>query len=373
MTDVDEGNSVEDDEGALLVFREHEGPDGGLGRTIGFAGGHVVPRGYDDLSRLGGGAPVSLEFELVGARVVDTDIAGVASDLPANVRTTIETPFTARAIALVEGGWLPSSFAALDSRSVVLPDRNVSTEIVARFEGGRNRGREPDFLDLFEGRAVRINPSLYALEGNARAAPDAALARRQLDEAVDKLRAALPDARIVVGPDTLAGLLGTIEDGGASMAAGQEFLLAVAPRLASPTSKARFDAVWREVVDTADQAGVRPDSFLLLAALASLAIPGGPAHRVLKPRPGYDRGDAYAAMCDLRALELLVHLIARFPEHRTQVCTADRALALLWCGLGVRGIGAVGPTVSYSLDPHPGILPRDLRERWERDVGGTRS
>ncbi len=96
-------------------------------------------------------------------------------------------------------------------------------------------------------------------------------------------------------------------------------------------------------------------SLLVLAILSTLVHPTGqcPAKRLLKFNDRYTDGDAYNALCDIRALEFLLHFIAFFPEFDTQVYTKDRQLALFWVGIGAHDIAKEGNAI-WSC---PGLVP----------------
>lgn len=145
-------------DGRIFVFKELEGPEGGPGRTIGFTDADIVPRGFHELVAASPDRPLTISLEMYNGRILQTDIADIDQGGFARISATLESPFTSRAIGLVRGGWLPSPLAATKPGSTMLVDRNVVTEIVSRFEGGRTKGREPDFLDLFDNDPIRINP-----------------------------------------------------------------------------------------------------------------------------------------------------------------------------------------------------------------------
>jgi hypothetical protein len=251
---------------------------------------------------------------------------------------------------------------------VILVDRNVVTEIVSRFEGGRKKGREPDFLDLFEDLPVCINPILYAIEGNTRAMPGPELVAEQLSEVTEKLQKALPKANLQIGSESLKGILGTIEDTRAGMGRRQEFLLRLAPTLKSPVSRKHFDRRWNEVLDAADACDVRRNSLVVLAVLSTVSVPNGasPTKALLKFKDGYSAADAYNALADLRSLEILITLFALFSEEIIQLCTADRNLALFWAGMRAHNFRYNGSSSSYGLSPVDGLLPAEARERWRQ-------
>ncbi|CAH2399258.1 hypothetical protein [Mesorhizobium escarrei] len=239
--------------GGTFLFKESEGPNGGPGRTISFAGVDIQPRSYAELAAASSNLPITIQLDMYNGEILHTDFNGVDPGTVVHVSTTLESRFTSRAIGLVKGGWLPSALATIKADSIILVDRNVVTEIVSRFESGVKKGREPDFLDLFEDSPIRINPMLCALEGNSRRMPDPHETKAQIDEAVNKLRRALPKAEIVVGAKSLEGVLGLIENTRASFSRKNAMLLELAPTLCAPTSRKDVAARIASVIEAADR------------------------------------------------------------------------------------------------------------------------
>lgn len=356
--------------GRMFVYKEQERPGGGPLRTIAFANVDIRPRTYEELATAKLHAGITIPLEMYNGRIVDTDIEGVDTSKYAHITATLVSPFTSKAIGLVRGGWLPSVLAATRETAVVLPDRNIITEIAGRFDGGKKVGREPDFLDLFEDDPVRINPMLFAMEGNNRALPEPDAARAQLEEAVEKLRKALPAATLMVGPGSIDGLLGLIEDVRPGMARKQAFLGRVAPILAAPVARRDVDRRWVEILVAAQDCGVGQASLVVLAVLSTLVNPGRCAAKGLfKFHAAYSDADAYNALSDLQALDLLLYCLAFFPDIHTQLCTADRNLALFWVGAGASDIARTGEGVRFTMTPHKAVLPDGYAERWAAEVG----
>ncbi|MGC9370855.1 MAG: hypothetical protein ACP5DX_15055 [Paracoccaceae bacterium] len=350
----------------IFLVKELEGNDGEPPRTIAFSDVDIKPLDFEQLVQARLHENITIPLEMFNGKVIDTNIEGVDKSKYAHVRTVLESPFTSTVIGLVRGGWLPSALGAYRGRTVSLIDRNVVTEIVSRFEGGEKKGREPDFLDMFSDQKVRINPLLYAMEGNAREIPGPELAKAQLNEVIAKLKAALPKADLQIGPESLKGIVGLIEDTRTSMGQRQAFLLRLAPSLKAPIARKHLEQRWDEVLDAADACGVPPNSLVVLAALSCVAVPGGasPAKALLKFKDGYDAGDAYNALADLRSLEVLVHIFTIFPDEDVQLCTADKNLALFWTGIRASNFTRSGPRVSFDLDPVEQILPSHMQDKW---------
>jgi len=356
--------------GRIFVFKETEHPDGGAPRTVAFTDVDIKPRGYEELAAAKLHRGVTIPLEMYNGRIVQTDVEGMATDKYAHITATLHSPFTAKAIGLVRGGWLPSTLAATREASVVMPDRNIISEIAGRFANGRKVGRQPDFLDLFEDQPIKINPILFALEGNGRDIPDAVLARSQLEEVVGKLSSALPAATIMVGPQSIDGLLGLIEDSRPGMARKQTLLRGLAPTLAAPVARRHRDARWSEALSLADGLGVQRGSLVMLAVLSTIVNPQGhcAAKRLLKFHANYSNADAYNALSDLRSLDILLLSLTLIPEHDTQLCTADRNLALFWVGMGVSDIRAEDGSTQSIMTPHEAMLPPPYAERWAAEV-----
>lgn len=358
--------------GRMFVYKEQERPDDGPLRTIAFTDVDIKPRTYEELAAAKLQAGITIPLEMYNGRIVETDVDGINTSKYAHITATLVSPFTAKAIALVRGGWLPSALAATRETAVILPDRNIITEISGRFDGGKKVGRDPDFLDLFEDHPVRINPMLFAMEGNGRTLPTPEAARMQLEEAVAKLSRALPAATLMVGPRSIDGLLGVIEDVRSSMARKQAFLRHVAPVLSAPVARRDIDRRWQEVFQAANDFGVLQASLVVLAVLSTIVNPRRCAAKsLLKFHGAYSDADAYNALSDLQALDLLLYCLACFPEMHTQLCTADRNLALFWVGANASDIHRQGDGLRFTMTPHEAVLPESYAARWAAEVNAA--
>ncbi|MGN6422550.1 MAG: hypothetical protein ACTHLA_04480 [Asticcacaulis sp.] len=326
----------------------------------------VVPLGYDELKAARPASRLVVPLRMVNAKILETDAKDLNIDGFANLSSTMDTHFTAQAIALVRGGWLPSALACTRENAMVFLDRNVVTLLVGRFAGGRAVSQAADFLDLYEGLPVRLNPVLYAFEGNTRSVPTPPLVELQLLEATSKIQAALPNAKLMVGPHTLHGVLGLINDLRVPIANEIAFLTEIAPWLSAPVGRQRMDARWEDILAAADRNGLKRKRLIVLACLSALVVPNGksPARRLLKFRPKYRVEDAYNAVCDLKSLEILVQAFAQFPNENTQLCTADKDLALFWTGLQVSDVSFADAGVDMTLTPRTELLPDPYAQRW---------
>ncbi|MER9064154.1 hypothetical protein [Mesorhizobium sp. M0698] len=348
----------------MMIVRE-TGEDGRAGREVRLTDLEFEPLGYEHLVNCKLDQPMIIPLAgrgtIVGGDVSDAEIGHTG-----RFRTELQSRFASKSIGLVKGGWLPSALAIQDN-SVVLPDRCVVAELDRRLKDGmtKHTGRS-DFIDLFADHAIRINPGLFALEGGERQHPTASSGRHSLDEAVRKLRSALPKA-ILVADDAngLKGVLGLIEDTRSGMDRKQDFLIRLNPRLQSPVALHRVQSVGNEVVSTAKACGLQVRSLVVLAALSSVVVANGksPAKGLLKFKARYGREEAYNALADLRSLELLMHIFAIWPDQRVMLCTADKDLALFWSGIRASNFVRHGGHISFDIDPGA-LFPGVTQEQW---------
>jgi len=354
----------------VMKFAELEGQNGQPARSISFVGIEFLPLGYQQLAEARLHVPVTVPLDWHNAKVLETDIPGVDIDKIAKGHATLESIFSSMTVSLQRGGWLPSGLAVSRPGVTVLPDRNAVSQIKARYEGGTVTAGERDFLDMLADLDVRINPLLFAIEGNGRSIPAPALVAAQLEEAVALIGRALPKATLAIGDQSLPGALGLIEDTRLGLARKQAFLIDIAPNLVSPTSRALLDIRWQELLEAADRYQVPRNSLVMLAALSAVAVPnsGSPAKKLLKFRPDYSAGDAYNALADLRSLEILINIFALFPKERVALFTADRALALFWTGIQAHDFRRAGDSAHFELAPVEALLPGDSRDRWRQAV-----
>lgn len=345
-----------------------------------FTAGSMRPLDYADLAAARLDEPIAVPLEWRDVKVTDTNVPGLDPEASWTAKATLESRMSSRFVALVRGGWLPSALACTDPDAVVFPDRNVVTGIAGRLGNARSGNARPrergmDFVDLYADRAVRINPLLFALEGNVRSHPSAELAASQAAEASAKLRAALPMATVMDDPGNLRGLAGLLDDTREGVGRRQEFLVRLAPALSAPVAFAGMKGAWDLVLATADSSGVAASALAVVAALSAATARngGGPARRILKFRPRYGDKEAYNAIADLRSLEILTALFALFPDRPLHLCTGDRNLALFWTGLRASGFRRLERGTSFELAPVEQVIPAHAEPWWREYLEGLRS
>lgn len=344
----------------VLVFQEHDDDMKPTGRSAAFSGVEFSPLQYVDLIDKKLSNRVVIPLNWTHAKVVESNIPEIIVDQIASGNATLNSTYTSRSIGLVSGGWLPSGLAVTDSM-IVMPDRCTICELKGRFKGGIKTNKvDMDFLDFFSGEGIRINPLLYALEGNVRKNPTPEVIEQQLEEVFAALRSALPQAELVPADGSgLHGVIGIVQNTHASMARKQDFLMRLAPKLQAPTSARKKAPLWDEVLLTAQHCGITKNSLVVLAVLSSISVPMGksPAKRLLKLTNDYSMEDSYNALADLRSLEILICLLALFPDQRLMLVTEDKDLALLWTGMRASGFTWTGKHASFELSPIEALLP----------------
>lgn len=350
----------------ILKYQElHE--NGALGRKLVFKDIEFCPLGYEALRSAK--LHQQLEITLSGrGEILSSDVALFEIGQFAKFGMPLESEFTSKAIGLVNGGWLPSFLAVIDD-TIVLPDRCVVAQLKARLINGVTKpDAEKDFIDLFADTAVRVNPMLFVLEGDHRQNPTPETIGNQLEEAVTKLRLALPKAEMVAADAKgLEGVLGLLQDTQAGIKRKQDFLIRLNPKLRSSVSRSNAQSYWNDVLAVAEDCDIPKASLVVLAALSAVVMPQGknPAKGLLKFCEAYGPRDAYNGLADIRALEILMHLFAIFPKQRVMLCTADKDMALFWVGLQASNFAFSNGRTTFDLTPTE-LLPGIACEQWKR-------
>lgn len=343
-----------------LQYTERD-PDGQpTGRAATIHGGDVEPMGYEELLYRALDRPAPFTLRLLDSTVVESNFEGMPVGHTGVLETPLDPDLTSRHLGLVAGGWLPAGLALRDG-SVILPDRCTLTELLGRFSLERPSELVQDFGDWVNTPAARINPVLLALEGNQRRFPSPVDIKMQMEKNVRLFRELLPQA-VVIGdaPEMLDAIERFSEEQRESSAKTIEFLLAVAPVLRSPVARSRLEPVLREIAGLALGCGLALSSIAVACAVSAAAINRGrnPAHRAMKfNETEYSRELAYNAMADLRSLKLFATLLGIVPTERPMLCTGDKDLALVWCGLNLYQFeyGDGPPTVKS--EPAEAFLP----------------
>lgn len=301
-------------------------------------GRELAPMGYKALLNRVLERPAPISLRLQEAEIVSSSMSELPKGRASWFETDITTEMTVRHIGLIRGGWLPAG-VALTGGNLVLPDRCTLTELEGRFKPGRSASQARDFVEWFDSPETRINPMLLAIEGNTRTFPTRAEMHAQIDRAAALFRKFLPKATVLGDrSDMLDAAIKVAEEQRAESERTIAFLLSIAPRLKHPVSRRRLESVLHAIADAAHQTGLSLKSLPFVCALSAAAVNKGPnpAKGALKlTEASYDRRMAFNAMADMRSLTMFMTLLGLFPNERPMLCTGDKDLALVWCGLNL--------------------------------------
>jgi len=271
-----------------------------------------------------------------------------------------DCPFSSDVFALVDGGWVPSSWS-LGPGSILMADRCFIDALYSRFKDGKKRRADADseFLDFIMDWPVTINPLLYIMEGNTRTRPLATEAGKQFEEVKRKISSALPKATIM--PDSQGGLkaaLNILDELERPYRRKRAFLVDVAPALMAPVPQKDRLRKLNWLMEKADCHGVKRLSLPVLAAFSSIVLPArtNPAKKLLKPSHTYGEKEAHNALSDLRALEMLIAVHGQFPSAHVSLWTKDRNLALFWVGMEIVNNELVGEQRRFNINLQSPLL-----------------
>ena len=266
--------------------------------------------------------------------------------------------------ALVEGGWLPPPFVIPPN---LLVDRNV-VQYLAQITRGNKRSDLQDtnwWLNLITDNNLLINPVLYALEGSERRTPSFDEFCRSFKEASLKIAAQLPNAKLITyESEHYKAAYEVIIALGERHKRESDFLVRVAPVIASPVADSKLREVEAFILQAVEDLSLEKKSLAVIAALSCLYQKRDgsgflTARRILKPRPNgmYTPQDAHNALADLRSLELFIGSLG-FTHDPFALCTCDKAIALFWCGLAPYGFEWKDNNFSFNVTLSEHLFPR---------------
>jgi len=294
---------------------------------------------------------------------VDAVIDGVPQEGETTVKARITFKHSPMPYALVPGGWLPMPFV---SPQRFLVDRNV----VSTLRSIRDHGARSDqaafswWTAIFDGGTGMFNPLPYAYEGSARRMPT-------LDEFVSsykkgsmELSRSFPRAQVIQYDDVHFAAaydqLLALED---RTKRDASFVAESIPLVLNRVARGKEASTLKQILATAERAGVIRNAPVVLAVLSVLFedVHGREAsigRLLLKPTKEYDIGDAYNAVNDLRHMELAALGHGIFGHEPFALCTNDRAMALFWCALSIRGESTEETLLNFHYTLTRELLPR---------------
>ena len=341
----------------MLRFESHEGD------TLQANISEFVPCTFTDLVECTSRNNGSRGLKLV-AKSSEHSLNNVACNNPAELKTTVNFPHQVSVFALVDNGWLPPPFV---TPSNFLVDRNV----ISTLEKISNGSTRLDvvatnwWLGFFESKNILFNPILYALEGSERKTPSFSEFVSSFDNATIEIKKTLPKISVVsYNYEHYKAAYRLITDLSDRTKKEIAFLVCIAPLIASRVSSCDLSVLQNQILLQAKNCGLTT-TFSVLAALSCLyesneAFSVG--RKLLKPCTNYTEKDAYNALSDLRAIEIVAVSRAAISE-KFFLCTCDKALALLWCGLSPTNAEYMGSnSFTMTVNLNEKLFPRLPRE-----------
>ncbi len=252
---------------------------------------------------------------------------------------TVSPTLSNSCLALVTGGWVPLIHTF--SESHIIADRNIVSEINARFKNGNhhpaNRA-DDDFIDyLIDDKcSCTIHTISYALESNERRLPTSEKIKEQHDAAYRSISNALPHIKIWPKADADLNYIYELADSfRAYFNDGVRLLTKLAPLVINLPARGKRVKLWKAMAEIAKNEGISLSHIAFLAILSASAGTQkfNPAQKLLKPKPNYSEQDAYNSMYDLFLIGLANTMQTQAPEKKVALVTRDKNLALFWMGL----------------------------------------
>lgn len=250
----------------------------------------------------------------------------------------------------------------LSGARTVFVDRSVTSalEVLSRDPGRPDYKADNWWLGHLNSERFELNPVLCGFEGSNRRTPTFEEFGAALERARSVLADGLPKAQ-VVSHLNLPALYAILVESADRRRTAEAFLLASAPMLVERVSKERAPRLQAEILSNAAAVGLPAKSIVVLCALSCIheRQDGGEpriGRGILKPTRSYTAGDAHNALADLQGIEMLASSSA-FGHHPSGFVTRDRALADLWCALGIAVSRNTQGRMVMRLSPAPELFP----------------
>jgi len=331
------------------------------GKYIEFISDQIKPFNFSDLINVKGDGKTSFNLNISTSFV---DMSSIGEDIDGAMELSLPIAFhnKPKIFALVDGGWLPPAFVSPPN---FLVDRNV-VSVLSQVSSGSIRTDQQStnwWLQFPTLSDVSINPVLYALEGCKQTSQTFEEFCRSFEEAYGIIERTLPNTTILSYSDAdYKVVYEFISNAVERHERETKFLVSVAPTLVARCADNKLSDCRKYILEKTDLFGLNRKSLVVLAALSCIYEPKDgngllAAREVLKPNKEYSEREAFNSISDLQALEIyILSLSPDIPRHF--LCTCDRGLAGLWCGLKPKNIHWNGDDFSYDMAINEVLFPR---------------
>lgn len=282
--------------------------------------------------------------------------------LPTNIKFTInfEHPITTYVLAM--GGWFPPPFLP---QGILLLDRNILQILFILNRGSKKHNNEANrwWLSLFNSEAITLNPILCAIEGENRRTQSYSEFCNSFDYACDLVRTHLPLSNVINYNEVhyRAGYQSIIDREQRTQKEIQ-FLVKISDLIYHRVPEKRLREVEDELVSESEKIGISRMSIVFILALSCLyerkdGVEPLIGRKVLKPKPGYSKSDAYNAISDISFLEMLA-LSNGLGIENFSFCTRDKHLAALWCSLKLTAAVWQDGNATFNVTLQESLFPR---------------
>jgi len=301
----------------------------------------------------------TLNLEFLGKEILDNK----SCETPANINASMGITFHRKAgvFCLTKGGWLPPIFIA---SAIFLVDKNV----LIKLKKFANNEKRPDYEHTnwwlqFPSKII-INPILFAMEGCNQKKPNFKDFHSQFESASDSIRKLLPNS------ETISYTAEHYQAAYQQLAMFEErskieinFLMEISSILQNRSLDKGLESNKQKILSIADSVGLVKPSLVLITALAcvfenkhgnGLLI----ARRILKPLPSYSSRNAFNAVSDLRAIEMLIAGMCINHTKNISLMTCDIGIAALWCALNPKRFRMDSGKPKFELSLSQDLFPR---------------
>ena len=265
--------------------------------------------------------------------------------------------------SIVVNGWLPISFR---NSNWIVPDRNlVSSIIQIKSNNLNNKNKSIEWwFDFIKKSDIKINPILYAFEGNKRRVPSYDEFCKSFDKAVTKISSYFTKEKIVNYDSDKYYQAGysVLEEITKNQLNEIYFLIEAIPLISEHCPNNQLNKIQDDIDKIAIKYGIIGKSFLYLVVISCLYERNDDkyfkaARKILKPKQKYDETNAYNTIFDVNILNIFIQSWSIFKQPHP-ICTCDLGLVAFWSGLNPIKVSSVNKKINVKFTFNECLFPR---------------